>query len=247
MTTSTTSLPTPEVPSPFNHRDTLQDADSPALSISRFSTVTPRDINNGPCQSGNVPSGSAIPGSLRRSLGLKWFSRGQQLLSSSGRDWIDSRVEDKNRGLLEKFHLFQPRQKYPLVSSHHTCAPCNQLMTLPEQHITRRIIYDFHASNSPFAFLLLDRSLFESTIVKAYEGEHNHAGSTAQVLSRACIYALFALSSVSKHIRVANYEIDGLLYASKVQAFIGVLTYTATLEGLQTILMLVSQPSNPIA
>lgn len=144
----------------------------------------------------HAPRGSSTPAPTPQSeptyklsrcqLGNNWYFKGVGILSPRGRQWISEGAGQ--RVFLENFNIFggnpigtapQPLSTLPERSR-----------SLPPEAITRYLFGIFSKSKTSIIFPVLNRGLFEGTIVRAYDVEAPDMGQRAS--AEACVWAMLA-------------------------------------------------------
>ncbi|RMJ10353.1 hypothetical protein BHE90_003669 [Fusarium euwallaceae] len=211
-------------PSSINAQNTSQTVPSSIISPSTTSITfkpEPTDI-----------------GDVARHLGQNWFHKGIPILSLRGRDWI--RLKTGKDPHFEQFHLFGSKRgshSLPLTNFPH-----DELHKLPDWHYTQKCIDAFFESSFRFFFPVLDRFLVQETFELAYRDPDELSFTRSKVSAKACILA--ALPMISRTIRPegAPCPLKSGVYANQAQSLLGLVSWEASLEGLQATLMLVGIP-----
>ncbi|RBR27016.1 uncharacterized protein FIESC28_00284 [Fusarium coffeatum] len=115
-------------------------------------------------------------------LGTNWYFKGIGILSERGRQWIT--YGSGERVFLENFDIFaNPIGVIPPLS------PPDQARALPAKDVMRHIVDAFFKAKTSTMFPILERSLFQDTIDRAYD--ELDIGKRAP--AEACLWALTAL------------------------------------------------------
>ncbi|CAG9978768.1 unnamed protein product [Clonostachys byssicola] len=175
-----------------------------------------------------IPSQTTPSGNV---LGHHWYYRGMPILSERGRVWIASKTGQATA--LERHHLFGSTLGPFLPKPSGDLHGLNQL---PEEDVTRQVLECFLQSHAWLLFPVIDRVLFERTILGAYHG--NQDPTTPRVSAAACILCLHAISSRLRDVRALEIAVNGDQCADIAQTFLPYLTVEATVESLQAVLML---------
>jgi hypothetical protein len=163
---------------------------------------------------------------------------GIPFFSSGGRQWVESRSGQAVN--FEKFYgLGPPCQTQQGRWLHSPIPQTQETLELPEISVLDQHIAVYNASAISSLFPLLDKDLFIDTIRLAYH--LSPSSSQRGVMSaKACIFSFMALASVFQ-ISEGNFSAIAGKYASEAQRLLPeVLQEPANLDGLQTLLMLVS-------
>lgn len=159
------------------------------------------------------------------------------ILSPRGREWISTGAGQCV--FLNRFDIFEkPLSNRPdLVSA----PPPPSSRTLPSQHTCRYLSDAFFKSKTSVLLPLLDRSLVEDTISKAYGTRECDA--VGQVSAEACIWAMMALVGRTKEAR-ESVSIPGPYECSReARRLLSSLGGSVDLDSLQATLLLVCAPS----
>lgn len=121
-------------------------------------------------------------------LGNNWYFKGIGVLSPRGHDWIAYGSGEEI--FLEKFELFDnPTSAH--AEAIPTLTPCQR--ALPPVDSCRYFTGIFLQSNTATIFPILDETLFQHTIARAYDP----ANVARRASAEACVWALLALVSFS--------------------------------------------------
>lgn len=177
-------------------------------------------------------------------LGQSWFYRGIPLLSDKGLQWAASRTgEDITFNALPLVCRPQRPQLSTEKPASHFRASFRDLCTLPPRHVTESLSAVLFEQAWLLTFPVLDEVLFAETLALAYEAGDDVPSSADGVLARACVFA--ALSAACQmRIQDGTSPIDGDECAVKAQSLLQHVEGAETVITLQTMLLLVSQPSN---
>ena len=176
-------------------------------------------------------------------LGQSWFYRGIPLLSDKGLQWAASRTGEDIA-----FNAFPLvcRPQRPQLSTEKPAsqsrASFRDLCTLPPRHVAENLSAALFEQAWLLTFPVLDEVLFAETLALAYEAGDDVPSSADGVLARACV---FATLSTACQIRIQDdtSPIDGDECAIKAQSLLHHVEGAETNITLQTILLLVSQPT----
>ncbi|KAJ0419927.1 hypothetical protein BJY00DRAFT_324118 [Aspergillus carlsbadensis] len=122
-------------------------------------------------------------------LGSNWYFKGVGLFSSRGRQWISEGTGEST--FLENFDIFdnplgsrQCRYLDPTVR-------LDRARGLPPESTCKYLFSVFLRSKTAIVFPILDRALFEETLVRAYD--ESPVDMIGRASAQACIWAMLAL------------------------------------------------------
>ncbi|KAL2809124.1 hypothetical protein BJX63DRAFT_406661 [Aspergillus granulosus] len=125
----------------------------------------------------------------RCQLGSNWYFKGVGLFSSRGRQWISEGTGEST--FLENFDIFGN----PVGRRQWRCLAPTVLLerarSLPPMPTCKYLFGVFLRSKISLLFPILDRSLFEETIARAYDVDASGLGHQAS--AEACLWAMLAL------------------------------------------------------
>lgn len=169
----------------------------------------------------------------RCQLGNSWFFKGVGILSLRGQEWISDGSGE--RIFLDKFEIFGnptgPRQ-------HAMPTMPTQSLVLPPEYTSRYLVNVFFASKTSVVFPILDRSLLEHTIAKAYGTEPSDPASRAS--AEACLWAMFALVGFTKEAQEIDTIPEASECARQAKRLLFMLDGSVYLDILQATMLLVS-------
>lgn len=173
-------------------------------------------------------------------VGLSWYFNGMLILSERGREWISSRTGQA--AVLDKFLLFVLQMDWLSSTTSPTQfdVPHQEFNDLPEERATHKAIDILYISSLRFSFPVLDRDLFQETMTKAYELSAYPNSSQSQPSSKACVWALHAVTSRVQRVRNPSPLTDAETCASRAQALLELVAEESSIEALQAVLLLVS-------
>lgn len=172
----------------------------------------------------------------RCQLGNNWYFKGVGILSSRGRQWIYEGTGQ--RSFLENFDIFgNPIGAVPCASSP---ALSERERQLPPEQACRYLFDAFLRSKTSIVFPILDRPLFEETILRAYDVK-NDPGTRSS--AEACVWAMFALVARTEEAQQVEFfpEADCIQEAKRL---LTVVNGAVNLDSLQATLLLVG-PREP--
>lgn len=169
---------------------------------------------------------------------------GIPLVGPEGRQWAQSRTGESLA--FEKFNTLNPlwqKQQSPGRSNLRMRLQMYDVLELPDRSIVERYLDVWHSSILRLVFPLVEVSLFRRTIATAYRQLRTDFQSEA-ISSRACIYAFLAFIYMTERKGLESRMILPMDYQAcmtKAQILSSdALQEGATLDGLQTVAMLVS-------
>lgn len=178
---------------------------------------------------------------LSRHLGQNWYFKGIPILSPAGQKWITSRT-DKEAPLANFLPFFSTPVRLSSPAARESQHNLQQdLYELPSEHETFQILGIYSQETSQHGCPVLDPLLFKATLQTAYGSSRTSDSILAPLSAMACVWALHAMMSRSKAARSLSFPLDSEKWAGRVQAALGYLIQTSSLESLQAILMLVSK------
>jgi hypothetical protein len=193
---------------------------SPRSALGNHSEDTSVCIS--PCiQQKTAVSAPAEPYPLWTCLGQHWYFKGVPVNSTKGREWMSSKVGENVS--LDGFRLFGT-QKRDLSSPPPS-------FSFPERHTVEEFLNSYFNSHWRLIYPIIDPGLVEDTLAEAYAESRG---------ARVCLLAFMAMSSRLKGSQLQLNESDVYVHAS--HSYLPQLLSQGTLESLQTVLMLVSQP-----
>lgn len=153
------------------------------------------------------------------------YLNGIDLFSDAGRKWIESRAGEKVN--IETLELpWANTQRLYTVSS---------IPVLPNRLIVEKYVEMYCSSLHIPVFPVISKSLFSRTLDLAY-GPAHVAGSAS---AKSCIYAFLSVVTQFGFDDYMHGAIDCGSYASATQSFMAQITQEMTLDGLQSLIMLV--------
>lgn len=115
------------------------------------------------------------------------------ILSEKGQKWVSSRT-----GQDVTFSRFRSSPSKPLsaslpaLSTSQSCISSNQLYELPSRETLQKLVDIFFSSPFWLVFPVLDRVLFEDSIIIAYEST-GEPPSINQITAKCCIFAFCSI------------------------------------------------------
>ncbi|KAH6949360.1 hypothetical protein BKA56DRAFT_463753, partial [Ilyonectria sp. MPI-CAGE-AT-0026] len=159
---------------------------------------------------------------------------GMLVLSDHGQQWISERT-----GEYVSFSRFQMtvRRTLPPPLSAKNFYSSDELYELPEQSITQQLSHILFKSGFILMFPVLDRLLFEETVILAYEPCHNPS-CLAHTSAKACVLSFLSISYLFKG-RTENLpNVDSDKCAAKANHLLSDVFEHSSIETLQTVFML---------
>lgn len=185
-----------------------------------------------------VPSLQQVP-FLRSGLELISSYNGIPFFSSRGQQWVQSRTGEKV--VLSQFYGSGPpwqngRNSLPGLSRRHA-------IELPCRSMIEEYLDIYQTSVVCLVFPLVDSTLFLETISLVYHPlqVQYSDGITGRKASKASIFAFLAFCSIIDLGKRPRPAVDDEAYAAEAQRLLSeVMQEPPTLDGLQSLLMLVS-------
>ena len=143
---------------------------------------------------------------------------------------------------LDRYHIAQvPWWQHPLPTD-PTLEGCSfSNLNIPDPAFLYEELKHYQSSTFGLFFPILDPSLLESTVRAAYYQESS-AASPGISSAKACIFAFFALAPTVVHKPRLQYLKSSLEYACEAYRLLPeIFNEPVSLDGLQTLLLLVSQ------
>jgi hypothetical protein len=156
------------------------------------------------------------------------------LLSDEGLRWIQHRVgEEVNCAKLSAFELpwTNPHQLHDYAAASADLPP-----ELPRRKTLELYVLRYTSSFTSLVFPVISKSLFMKTLDLAY-GPRGVSGSAS---ANACVYSFISLVGLFGFDDNLHGAIDSGFYASAAQRAIPHIVEEMTVDGLQSIMMLVS-------
>jgi hypothetical protein len=229
----------------------VEQDDTPQLASSNCSERSP--ISNGFESTGSTffspqtnPHATKFPLVSNRfsgnRLGQNWYQKGMLIFSEEGERWISTKTgEDVSWA---KFKIFDSQSRL-LPSVLQLPIAHQEIWELPSKNIAQKALSIFCRSPLQLDFPVIDRVLFKETIETAYENIDSTPFSLPSVLARASVLAAVSVICRLQESKEGPLGVDGDICAAKAQYLLGHFNGDASLESLQTVLMLVSLASLP--
>jgi hypothetical protein len=166
-------------------------------------------------------------------LGTNWYFKGIGILSERGRQWIT--YGSGERVFLENFNIFaNPIGVIPPLGS---LTVAEQARILPSKETCRHVVDAFFKSKTSVFFPILERSLFQDTIDRAYDEVDPGRRAPAE----ACLWAITALVMRTTDLQQfgLGLEIRDCLY--EATRLLTLNNGNTNLDSLQGTLLLVSK------
>ncbi|KAH6973262.1 hypothetical protein EDB80DRAFT_880059 [Ilyonectria destructans] len=159
---------------------------------------------------------------------------GMLALSDHGQQWISKRTGEYVS--FSRFQLTVPRTLPPPLSAKNFYSS-DELYELPEQSITQQLSHILFKSGFILMFPVLDRLLFEETVILAYEPCHNPS-CLAHTSAKACVLSFLSISYLFKG-RTENLpNVESDKCAAKANHLLSDVFEHSSIETLQTVFML---------
>ncbi|KAL4876709.1 hypothetical protein BJY04DRAFT_231470 [Aspergillus karnatakaensis] len=196
-----TNTSTPVVASPWSERPILEPSIRTPYSTTSPTTVAGRQptrkhstarIND---QRTELSSDDRAYKLSRCQLGSNWYFKGVGLFSLRGRQLIADGTGQ--RAVLEGFDIYEN----PVGSSQclADAPPSQRSRSLPSESTCRYLSGVFQRSKTAMLFPVLDRKLFEDTIIRTYDVEG--LDLLCQVSAEACVWSMLALFARTEEAR----------------------------------------------
>lgn len=158
------------------------------------------------------------------------------VLSDHGQQWISERTGEYVS--FSRFQLTVPRTLPPPLSAKNFYSS-DELYELPEQSITQQLSHILFKSGFILMFPVLDRLLFEETVILAYEPCHKPSCLAHTTSAKACVLSFLSISYLFKG-RTENLpNVESDKCAAKANHLLSDVFERSSIETLQTIFMLV--------
>ncbi|KAH7230351.1 hypothetical protein B0J15DRAFT_506398 [Fusarium solani] len=156
----------------------------------------------------------------RCQIGNNWYFKGIGILSERGRQWISDGAGE--RVFLEKFDVFSnPLGTAPPLGP--ATFPERPRM-LPSKVTCRHLVEGFFKSKTSIVFAILERSLFEGTIARAY--------------AEACLWAMIALVVRTTDARQLGLTVEPNDCVHEANRLLTIVNGNTNLDSLQGTLLL---------
>lgn len=147
------------------------------------------------------------------------------LFSDTGRKWIESRTGEKVN--IETLEL-------PWTNTHRLYTE-SSIPKLPNRLTVEKLVEMYCSSLHIPVFPVISRSLFTKTLDLAYGPE-----AVGSASAKSCIYAFLSVVTQFGLNDDIHEAMDCGSYASAAQSFMAQITQEITLDGLQSLIMLVN-------
>ncbi|KAJ6033878.1 uncharacterized protein N7446_007825 [Penicillium canescens] len=134
--------------------------------------------------------------------------------------------------------LFRPSPPWQCFESEHVrqALPVPGLMKLPDISIINDCVTAYFSSSVRFLLPIIDRTLFKNTINLAFSASSADYPGTST--ARACIWAFLSLCSMWNFPGVHVLPVNAFTLATEVENYMPRVLQEDTIDGLQTLLML---------
>ncbi|KAH7221108.1 hypothetical protein B0J15DRAFT_506783 [Fusarium solani] len=202
-----------------------------ATILGQPSPISPSDLAANTALAQTTPPKSTSKLS-RCQIGNNWYFKGIGILSERGRQWISDGAGE--RVFLEKFDLFSnPLGTAPPLGP--TTFP-EQPRMLPSKVTCRHLAEGFFKSKTSIVFAILERSLFEGTIARAYGDEGADLGRRTS--AEACLWAMIALVVRTTDARQLGLTVEPSDCVHEANRLLTIINGNTNLDSLQGTLLL---------
>ena len=153
---------------------------------------------------------------------------GIDLFSDAGQKWIEFRTGEAVN--LETLCAPEP----PWANKHRLYTECS-IPKLPSRIIVDKYAEMYCSSPHILVFPVISKSLFTRTLDLAYGSEHSFGSDSA----KSCVYAFLSVVTQFGYDDDIHGTMDCGAYASAARRFVAQITEEMTLNGLQSLIMLV--------
>ena len=173
-------------------------------------------------------------------LGQIRSHNGMPILSEEGCKWVQQKTgEDVS---FSKFHVrFQKQALPPTLSPWHFFRSKNELHELPDKRIVEQVLDVFINSAFRLVFPVIDRVLFEETVILAYE-ECDGPLSLERISAKGCVLAFVSVMCLFQGQDANIPAVDSDTCAVKAHYLLSDVFEDSSIVSLQTVFMLVSAP-----
>ncbi|KAL2816936.1 C6 zinc finger domain protein [Aspergillus granulosus] len=161
------------------------------------------------------------------------YLRGHHVFSDEGQRWISSQVGESVN--FDKVFSLELRWLKPLRSYTNPGGYPSTCPQLPSRVNVERYVQIYGLSSQSLVFPVISRSIFNKTLDLAY----SHIQSPGSTSAKSCVYAFLSLISLFGLDDSIRGAIDCQSYASAAQSFVIPVIEEMTVDGLQTLIMLV--------
>lgn len=169
-----------------------------------------------------------LDASPTRAVNITCFN-GIDLFSDQGQSWIESRTGEKVN--LETLCALQ----LPWANTHRLYME-SSIPELPSRLVVDNYVEIYCSSAHILVFPVISKSLFTKTLDLAYGS--NRVASSAS--AKSCVYAFLSVVTLFGFDDDMHGAMDCGSYAAAAQSFMAQITQEMTLDGLQSLIMLVS-------
>ncbi|GIC90428.1 transcription factor domain-containing protein [Aspergillus udagawae] len=167
------------------------------------------------------------------------YLRGHHVFSDEGQRWIESQVGESinfDKLFSLELHWLKPLRSYTDPGRFPLPRP-----ELPSRVNVERYVQIYVSSSQSLVFPVISRSLFGKTMDLAYSAVCS-AGSAS---AKSCVYAFLSLVSLFGLDDNIHGAMDCQSYASAAQSFVTPVIEEMTVDGLQSLIMLVRTIPSP--
>ncbi|KAH8749492.1 fungal-specific transcription factor domain-containing protein [Diaporthe sp. PMI_573] len=169
-------------------------------------------------------------------LGQIRSHNGMPILSEEGCKWVQQKTgEDVS---FSKFHVrFQKQALPPTLSPWHFFRSENELHELPDKRIVEQVLDVFINSAFRLVFPVIDRVLFEETVILAYE-ECGGPLSLERISAKGCVLAFVSIMCLFQGQDANIPAVDSDTCAVKAHYLLSDVFEDSSIVSLQTVFML---------
>lgn len=165
------------------------------------------------------------------------YLAGYHIFSDEGQKWIESQVGETVD--FDRLFALESQLPKPLRFVTEPVASPSRLPALPTRATTERYILVYSSSFQSLVFPVVSRPILEKTLDLAY----NPVPSFGSASAKSCVYAFLAIVSLFGFEDRIHDAMDCRSYALTAQTFMTPVMEEMTVDGLQSLIMLVCMPS----
>lgn len=161
------------------------------------------------------------------------YLRGHHVFSDEGQKWIESQIGERIN--FDKLFSLEVQRLKPLRLLSDSAVPPPPLPELPSRANVEKYMLVYCSSFQGLVFPVLSRSMIGKTLDLAYSPVRPFGSASA----KSCLYSLLSLVSLFGFEDSIHGAMDCRSYASAAQRFITPVAEEMTVDGLQSLIMLV--------
>ncbi|KAL5363818.1 C6 zinc finger domain protein [Aspergillus floccosus] len=201
-----------------------------ALPTPRESGELMHDVDQGPPRAAD-PTWHLRPGNTF--LNNVTYLGGHHVFSDEGRKWIESQVGESIN--FDKLFALEIQWLKPLQLCTDSTVPPTLRPELPSRSEVERFIVVYTLSFQSLVFPVVSRPIFAKTLDLAYSPDRPSGSASA----KSCVYSFLSLISLFGFDDSMHDATDCQSYASAAQSFMAAVVGEMTIDGLQSLIMLV--------